>query len=138
MVRVVMLQYRVYVSPQSSTGYAIAPLLDGHIAADDAERHVLDSSTLNGLEIRYPLDIWFSRRAMASGSPLNCPIHLLCGGNSSVRRWCGTLVVLRFNGVRRQSYVSVTACDLDLLMKYASGELVAKGSGGSGGGLDGA
>ncbi|KAI0710256.1 hypothetical protein C8Q76DRAFT_625246 [Earliella scabrosa] len=137
-VRVIMLQYRAQVSPHSSTGFVIAPVLDSHISAEDAERYVLDSSGLDRVEVRYPLDIWFSRRAMSSGAPLNCPVQLLCGGNSAARRWCGTVVVLRFNGVRRQSYVSVTARDLDLFRRHASGELVrAKGRDGRiGGGGD--
>ncbi|EMD39168.1 hypothetical protein CERSUDRAFT_47630 [Gelatoporia subvermispora B] len=72
---------------------------------------------LNGEPLRFPLHIWYCPAALQRGSPVNRAIYRITSG-AAAKVWCGPVVVLKFNGSRRQGYSDAGSNDLPALSAY--------------------
>jgi hypothetical protein len=72
---------------------------------------------LNGEPLRFPLHLWYSPTALQRGSPVNRAIYNITSGAAN-RHWCGPVVVLKYNGTRRQGYTDAGSNDLPALSAY--------------------
>ncbi|TFK90126.1 hypothetical protein K466DRAFT_644566 [Polyporus arcularius HHB13444] len=72
---------------------------------------------LNGEPLRFPLHIWYCPTSLQRGSPVNRAIYRITSG-AAVKHWCGPVVVLKFNGSRRQGYSDAGTNDLPALSAY--------------------
>lgn len=72
---------------------------------------------LNEKELRFPLLIFFSRDARKKGAPVNRAIGCITSGVDSVT-WCGTILVFRYKGTRRQGYSNASLTDLAHISEY--------------------
>ena len=114
---------KVYISyhcqaPTHQVPERCMPDVSRFIHPEDAGRIVLETG-LNGEKLRFPLDVWYSVSALATGSPPNRAIGKLCGGSIRVREWPGTVVVLKFAGSRRLRYGDIgTETDRAALSAY--------------------
>ncbi|CAL1715211.1 unnamed protein product [Somion occarium] len=72
---------------------------------------------LNGEPLRFPLHIFYCPTSLQRGAPINRGIYRITSG-AAARPWCGTVVVLKFNGTRRQGYSDAGGNDLPALSAY--------------------
>lgn len=72
---------------------------------------------LNGEPLRFPLHIWYCPTSLQRGSPVNRAIYRITSG-AAQKPWCGPVVVLKFNGSRRQGYSDAGTNDLPALSAY--------------------
>jgi len=75
------------------------------------------TSGLNGEPLRFPLHIFFDPLALSRGSPVNRAIYRITSG-AAPRPWAGPVLVLKFNGSRRQNYTDASTNDLPALSAY--------------------
>jgi hypothetical protein len=92
------------------------PLITTHFPGGAPESIVLTTG-LNGEPLRFPLHLWYSPSALSKGSPINRAIYHITSG-AAAKQWCGTVVVLKFNGSRRQGYSDAGSNDLPALSAY--------------------
>jgi hypothetical protein len=92
------------------------PLISAHFPNAVPESIVLGQG-LNGEPLRFPLHVWYSSAALSKGSPVNRAIYHITSG-AAAKPWCGTVVVLKFNGSRRQGYSDAGINDLPALSAY--------------------
>ncbi|KAI0064063.1 hypothetical protein BV25DRAFT_1823568 [Artomyces pyxidatus] len=103
--------------PQTpSQGICPAPLVQEHFPGGQANSVVLTQG-LNGEPLRFPLHLWYSPVALASASPINRAIYRITSG-AAAKPWCGPVIVLKFNGSRRQGYSDAGSNDLPALSAY--------------------
>lgn len=72
---------------------------------------------LNGEPLRFPLHIFYCPASLQRGTPINRAIHRITSG-AAARPWPGPVLVLKFNGSRRQSYTDASTNDLPALSAY--------------------
>ncbi|KAH8832833.1 hypothetical protein DL96DRAFT_1583556 [Flagelloscypha sp. PMI_526] len=72
---------------------------------------------LNGEIMRFPLHLWYCPNSMERGSPQNRAVRQITAG-AAQKPWCGPVVVLKYNGARRQGYFDASANDLPPLSAY--------------------
>jgi hypothetical protein len=99
-----------------SQGMCPQPLISGHFSDGQAESIVLTQG-LNGEPLRFPLHLWYSPTALSRCAPINRAIYHITSG-AAAKAWCGTVVVLKFNGSRRQGYSDAGSNDLPALSAY--------------------
>ncbi|EIW78979.1 hypothetical protein CONPUDRAFT_166825 [Coniophora puteana RWD-64-598 SS2] len=99
-----------------SQGMCPLPLVAGHFADGQAESIVLTQG-LNGEPLRFPLHLWYSPTALTRGAPVNRAIYHITSG-AAPKAWAGTVVVLKYNGSRRQGYSDAGSNDLPALSAY--------------------
>ncbi|KAJ7658728.1 hypothetical protein DFH06DRAFT_990034 [Mycena polygramma] len=75
------------------------------------------TEALGGQLLRFPLHVLYSPAALAHGSPINHAIRNITSG-ASCRPWYGNVVVLKFNGSRRQGYTDAGSNDLPVLSAH--------------------
>lgn len=92
------------------------PLVQSHFPDGQAEGIVLTQG-LNGEPLRFPLHLWYSPTALQKSSPVNRAIYHITSG-AAPKPWCGTVIVLKFNGSRRQGYSDAGSNDLPALSAY--------------------
>ena len=92
------------------------PLISSHFPSCAPESIVLTTG-LNGEPLRFPLHLWYSPAALSKGAPVNRAIYHITSG-AAAKQWCGTVVVLKFNGSRRQGYSDAGSNDLPALSAY--------------------
>ncbi|KAG2011328.1 hypothetical protein CC2G_011463 [Coprinopsis cinerea AmutBmut pab1-1] len=103
-------------SPKMSQGICPTPLLQKYFPEGTAESLILTRG-LNGENLRFPLSIWYNSSALKRGSPVNRSIcHIT--SNAATKPWCGTVVVLKYNGSRRQGYADASSNDFPALSAY--------------------
>lgn len=103
--------------PQVPTqGMCPQPLVNVHFPDGQAESIVLTQG-LNGEPLRFPLHLWYSPTALSRSAPINRAIYHITSG-AALKQWCGTVVVLKFNGSRRQGYSDAGSNDLPALSAY--------------------
>jgi hypothetical protein len=90
------------------------PLLQSHF--DAPPDNLVLTQGLSGDPLRFPLHIFYSA-AISKASPINRSIYHITSGAAS-KPWCGNVVVLRFNGARRQGYTDAGSNDLPALSAY--------------------
>ncbi|KAF5383814.1 hypothetical protein D9615_003730 [Tricholomella constricta] len=103
-------------SHKPSQGMCPIPLVQSHFPDGQAEGIVLTQG-LNGEPLRFPLHLWYSPSALQKGNPLNRAIYHITSG-AAPKAWCGTVIVLKFNGSRRQGYSDAGSNDLPALSAY--------------------
>lgn len=103
-------------SHKPSQGMCPVPLISSHFPAASPESIVLTQG-LNGEPLRFPLHLWYSPTALSKGSPVNRAIYHITSG-AAVKHWSGTVLVLKFNGSRRQGYADAGSNDLPALSAY--------------------
>jgi len=79
---------------------------------------VILTQGLNGEPLRYPLHIFYCPLSLSRGSPVNGAIKRITGGGQAKKPWCGPVLVMRFNGSRRQGYSDATTSDFTALSSY--------------------
>jgi len=72
----------------------------------------------NGEPLRYPLHIFYCPLSLSQGSPVNNAIKGITGGAQAKKPWCGPVLVMKFNGSRRQGYSDATSSDFAALSAY--------------------
>ncbi|KAL0955159.1 hypothetical protein HGRIS_004068 [Hohenbuehelia grisea] len=103
-------------SHRPSQGMCPAPLVQNHFPDGQADGIVLTQG-LNGEPLRFPLHLWYSPTALSKASPVNRAIYHITSG-AAPKPWCGTVIVLKFNGSRRQGYSDAGSNDLPALSAY--------------------
>ena len=102
-------------SPKVSQGMCPIPILDAHF--DDQVRDIVLTQGLNGEPLRFPLHVWYSPQLLQKGSPVNRSIFHITSGAAD-KPWCGPVIVMKFNGSRRQGYSDAGSNDLPALSAY--------------------
>lgn len=99
-----------------SQGMCPQPQIGVHFPHEQTESIVLTQG-LNGEPLRFPLHLWYSPTALSRCAPINRAIYHITSG-AAAKHWCGTVVVLKFNGSRRQGYSDAGSNDLPALSAY--------------------
>lgn len=102
-------------SPKVSQGMCPIPILDAHF--DDQVRDIVLTQGLNGEPLRFPLHVWYAPQLLQKGSPVNRSIFHITSGAAD-KPWCGPVIVMKFNGSRRQGYSDAGSNDLPALSAY--------------------
>ena len=97
-------------------GTCPTPLVHGYFPGGQADSVVLTQG-LNGEPLRFPLQLWYSPGALAANAPINQAIVRITSG-SAPKPWCGPVIVLKYNGSRRQGYSDAGPNDLPALSAY--------------------
>ncbi|KAI0048742.1 hypothetical protein FA95DRAFT_1007945 [Auriscalpium vulgare] len=97
-------------------GICPAPIVQDYFPGGQANSVVLTQG-LNGEPLRFPLHLWYSPISLSSGSPINRAIFRITSG-AAAKPWCGPVIVLKFNGSRRQGYSDAGSNDLPALSAY--------------------
>ena len=92
------------------------PLIQSYFPDGPCEGIILTQG-LNGETLRFPLHLWYSPTSLKQGSPENRAI-LHITSNAARKAWCGPVIVLKFNGSRRQGYSDAGPNDLAALSAY--------------------
>ncbi|TFK39454.1 hypothetical protein BDQ12DRAFT_681813 [Crucibulum laeve] len=102
-------------SHKPSQGMCPIPMVQSHFP--DTPEGIVLTQGLNGEPLRFPLHLWYSPNALQKGSPINRAIYHITSG-AAPKPWCGTVIVLKFNGSRRQGYSDAGSNDLPALSAY--------------------
>lgn len=100
----------------SAQGACPTPLIQEYFPGVQVDNVVLTQG-LNGEPLRFPLHLWYSPGALASNTPINQAIFRITSGAAS-KPWCGPVIVLKYNGSRRQGYTDAGSNDLPALSAY--------------------
>ncbi|KAF8235638.1 hypothetical protein L208DRAFT_741738 [Tricholoma matsutake] len=103
-------------SHKPSQGMCPIPLVQSHFPDGQVEGIVLTQG-LNGEPLRFPLHLWYSPTALQKSAPVNRAIYHITSG-AAPKPWCGSVIVLKFNGSRRQGYADAGSNDLPALSAY--------------------
>ncbi|KAG6809239.1 hypothetical protein H0H92_001049 [Tricholoma furcatifolium] len=103
-------------SHKPSHGMCPIPLVQSHFSDNQPEGIVLTQG-LNGEPLRFPLHLYYSPSALQKQAPINRSIFHITSG-AAQKNWCGTVIVLKFNGSRRQGYSDAGSNDLPALSAY--------------------
>ena len=99
-----------------SQGMCPEPLLHEWFT-EAAPNTIILTQGLNGEPLRFPLHIHYCPASLARGAPVNRAIYRITSG-AAQKPWCGSVVVLKFNGSRRQGYSDAGTNDLHALSAY--------------------
>ncbi|THH15740.1 hypothetical protein EW146_g4771 [Bondarzewia mesenterica] len=99
-----------------SQGICPTPIVQQYFPGSQTGSIVLTQG-LNGEPLRFPLHVWYSPVALSTGSPVNQAIYRITSG-AAAKPWCGPVIVLKFNGSRRQAYSDAGSNDLPALSAY--------------------
>ena len=97
-------------------GACPTPLIQEYFPGDQVDSVALTQG-LNGEPLRFPLHLWYSLNALAANAPINQAIFRITSGAAS-KPWCGPVIVLKYNGSRRQGYSDAGSNDLPALSAY--------------------
>ena len=97
-------------------GTCPTPLVHDHFPGGQTGSVVLTQG-LNGEPLRFPLHLWYSPSALAVNAPINQAIFRITSG-AAAKPWCGPVIVLKYNGSRRQGYSDAGSNDLPALSAY--------------------
>jgi len=97
-------------------GSCPTPLVQGYFPGGQANSVVLTQG-LNGEPLRFPLHLWYSPSALTANAPVNQAIFRITSG-AAPKPWCGPVIVLKYNGSRRQGYSDAGSNDLPALSAY--------------------
>lgn len=112
--RIISVQCRPQGTP--SQGMCPFPLLQDYFP-ESVPSTIILTQGLNGEPLRFPLHIWYCPTSLQRGVPVNRAIYRITSG-AAVKPWCGPVVVLKFNGSRRQGYSDAGSNDLPALSAY--------------------
>lgn len=94
-----------------------APIVQSYFTENQPYAVILTQG-LNGEPLRYPLHIFYCPLSLSRGSPINNAIKRITGGGQAKKAWCGPVLVMRFNGSRRQGYSDASSSDFTALSAY--------------------
>ncbi|KZV69298.1 hypothetical protein PENSPDRAFT_581180 [Peniophora sp. CONT] len=97
-------------------GSCPTPLVAEYFPGNHVQNVVLTQG-LNGEPLRFPLHLWYSPGALQAGVAINRAIYRITSG-AAARPWCGPVIVLKYNGSRRQGYADAGSNDLPALSAY--------------------
>lgn len=103
-------------SHKPSQGMCPIPIVNAHFPDGQFDNMVLTQG-LNREPLRFPLHLWYSPVALSKSSPVNRAICNITSG-AAPKLWCGTVVVLKFSGSRKQGYSDAGSNDLPALSTY--------------------
>ncbi|KAH9479701.1 hypothetical protein JR316_0008296 [Psilocybe cubensis] len=103
-------------SPKASQGVCPIPMLDSYFDRNEVA-HLVLTEGLNKEPLRFPLHVWYAPNLLTKGSPINRAISHITS-NAADKPWCGPVVVLKFNGSRRQGYTDAGSNDLPALSAF--------------------
>ncbi|KDQ50707.1 hypothetical protein JAAARDRAFT_41800 [Jaapia argillacea MUCL 33604] len=104
-------------SAPSPHGSCPIPMLRDFFPDSPNPSHVVLTAGLNNEPLRFPLHLFYCPNSLNRGSPVNRAIHRITSG-AAPKAWCGPVVVLKFNGSRRQGYGDAGNNDLPALSTY--------------------
>lgn len=94
-----------------------APMVQDYFTENQPYAVILTQG-LNSEPLRYPLHIFYCPLSLSRGSPVNSAIKRITGGGQAKKPWCGPVLVMRFNGSRRQGYSDASSSDFTALSAY--------------------
>ena len=97
-------------------GACPVPLVAEYFPGNHVQNVVLTQG-LNGEPLRFPLHLWYSPGALQAGVATNRAIYRITSG-AAASPWCGPVIVLKYNGSRRQGYADAGSNDLPALSAY--------------------
>ena len=97
-------------------GACPTPLIQEYFPGDQVDSVALTEG-LNREPLRSPLHLWYSRNALVANAPINQAIFRITSGAAS-KPWCGPVIVLKYDGSRRQGYSDAGSNDLPALSPY--------------------
>lgn len=108
-------------SPNPSQGMCPIPILDAYF--DNQVRDIVLTQGLNDEPLRFPLHVWYAPQLLQknTSSPVNRSIFYITSGlraAASDKPWCGPVIVMKFNGSRRQGYSDASFNDFPALSTY--------------------
>lgn len=104
--------------PQGTLSQGICPFpLVQQYFPESMPNTIILTQGLNGEALRFPLHIWYCPVALQRGSPVNRAVYRITSG-AAEKAWCGPVIVLKFNGSRRQGYTDAGSNDLPALSAY--------------------
>jgi len=103
-------------SPATADGVCPAPLIEPFFTAGEPKSVILTQG-LNNEALRFPLQLWYCPTSLQNRTPVNRAIERVCSGQAP-RTWCGPVVVMKYNGSRRQGYTDAGPNDLPALSAY--------------------
>ncbi|KZT21198.1 hypothetical protein NEOLEDRAFT_1139836 [Neolentinus lepideus HHB14362 ss-1] len=112
--RIVTIQCRPQQVP--SSGSCPTPLVQNYFPEGQVNNIVLTQG-LNNEPLRFPLHLFYCPLSLSRGSPVNRSIFRITSG-AAAKAWCGPVIVLKFNGSRRQGYSDAGTNDLPTLSAY--------------------
>ncbi|GBE86533.1 hypothetical protein SCP_0904120 [Sparassis crispa] len=109
---------RVQCRPQGthSQGMCPVPIVQRYFP-ESVPNTIILTQGLGGEPLRFPLHIWYCPTSLQRGSPVNRAIYRITSG-AAPKAWCGPVMVLKFNGSRRQGYSDAGSNDLPALSAY--------------------
>jgi len=84
---------------------------------DAPPQSVVLTQGLNGDSLRFPLHLFYCPVSLARGQPPNRAINRITSG-AARKPWTGPVLVLKFNGSRKQGYSDASTNDLPALSAY--------------------
>ena len=84
---------------------------------DSQPQSVVLTQGLNGDSLRFPLHLYYCPVSLARGTPVNRAIYRITSG-AAPKAWSGPVLVLKFNGSRKQGYSDASTNDLPALSAY--------------------
>ncbi|KAJ3555488.1 hypothetical protein NM688_g2550 [Phlebia brevispora] len=112
--QIVTVQCRAQGTP--SQGMCPFPIVHNYFT-ESVPSTIILTVGLNGEPLRFPLHIWYCPVALQRGSPVNRGIRRITSGAAG-KDWSGPVLVLKFNGSRRQGYTDAGSNDLPALSAY--------------------
>lgn len=103
-------------SRKPHAGTCPTPLISEYFP-DGPPQSIVLTQGLNGEPLRFPLHIFYCPVALQRNTPVNRAIYRITSG-AAPRAWPGPVLVLKFNGSRRQSYSDASTNDLPALSAY--------------------
>lgn len=97
-------------------GVCPTPLVQDFFMESQPQAVVLTQG-LNGDSLRFPLHLFYCPVSLARGSPVNRSVSRITS-NAAPKHWSGPVLVLKFNGSRKQGYADASTNDLPALSAY--------------------
>ncbi|CCM02568.1 uncharacterized protein FIBRA_04671 [Fibroporia radiculosa] len=113
--RLISVQCRPQGTP--AQGLCPLPLVQDYFTESLGPSTIILTQGLNGEPLRFPLHIWYCPKSLLKNSPVNRAIYRITSG-AAPKPWCGMVIVLKFNGTRRQGYTDAGVNDLPALSAY--------------------
>jgi hypothetical protein len=97
-------------------GPRLVPQFSPELDLGDRPSHTICLNDVGGASLNHPYQIFFRRSFLDDGSPINLGVRNL--HPEITYPWAGNIVVLKFDGSRRQRYRHMEANDLPQVAQY--------------------
>ncbi|THU90377.1 hypothetical protein K435DRAFT_864320 [Dendrothele bispora CBS 962.96] len=92
------------------------PLLQPYFG-DEHPQNLILAKGLNGIEIRFPLQIWYSPMAFQTMFPINRAVQHATGVPNA-KPWYGPVIVLKFRSSKKAGFTDAGTRDFTALLDY--------------------